>query len=35
MMKNLKNMASQNLLLPNRLLKPTKKIIKTTDENDW
>lgn len=33
MMKNLKNVASQNLL-PNRLIKPTKKQNKT-DENDW
>ncbi|CAH1716875.1 beta-sarcoglycan [Aphis gossypii] len=34
MMKNLKNVASQNLLLPNRLIKPTKKQ-NQTEENDW
>ncbi|XP_060863511.1 beta-sarcoglycan [Metopolophium dirhodum] len=34
MMKNLKNVASQNLLLPNRLIKPSKKQSKT-EENDW
>lgn len=33
-MKNLKNVASHNLLLPNRLIKQTKKQI-NTDENDW
>lgn len=35
MMKNLKIVATQNLLLPNRLLNPSKKHIKTTEENDW
>jgi len=34
MMKNLKNVASQNLLLPNRLIKTTKKQ-NQTEENDW
>lgn len=34
MMKNLKSVASQNLLLPNRLKRPTKKQNKI-EENDW
>lgn len=33
-MKNFKAVASQNLLLPNRLIKPSKKQNKV-EENDW